>query len=98
MSARLKFTVSFYDLATYSGIRDLRTEKLGRLVTICGTVTRTTDIKPELLVATWKCASTSKHKLYKAFCDIYIDNVMYIYKGMQVYHVEDRYIYIYICI
>ena len=27
----------------------------GRLVTICGTVTRTTDIKPELLVATWKC-------------------------------------------
>ena len=26
-----------------------------RLVTICGTVTRTTDIKPELLVATWKC-------------------------------------------
>lgn len=51
----LKFTVAFYDLATYSGIRDLRTEKLGRLVTICGTVTRTTDIKPELLVATWKC-------------------------------------------
>lgn len=26
-----------------------------RLVTICGTVTRTTDIKPELLVATWRC-------------------------------------------
>ncbi|CAJ1328176.1 unnamed protein product [Effrenium voratum] len=51
----LKFTVAFHDLATYSGIRDLRTEKLGRLVTICGTVTRTTDIKPELLVATWKC-------------------------------------------
>lgn len=51
----LKFTVAFYDLATYSGIRDLRTDKLGRLVTICGTVTRTTDIKPELLVATWMC-------------------------------------------
>ena len=27
---RLKFTVAFYDLATYSGIRDLRTDKLGR--------------------------------------------------------------------
>lgn len=27
---RLKFTVAFYDLATYSGIRDLRTAKLGR--------------------------------------------------------------------
>lgn len=30
MLHRLKFTVAFYDLATYSGIRDLRTDKLGR--------------------------------------------------------------------
>lgn len=51
----LKFTVAFYDLPLYSGIRDLRTEKLGRLVSICGTVTRTTDIKPELLVGTFQC-------------------------------------------
>eukprot|EP00931_Biecheleriopsis_adriatica_P028891 TRINITY_DN1721_c0_g3_i2.p1 TRINITY_DN1721_c0_g3~~TRINITY_DN1721_c0_g3_i2.p1 ORF type:complete len:845 (+),score=245.30 TRINITY_DN1721_c0_g3_i2:63-2537(+) len=51
----LKFTAAFYDLETYCGIRDLRTEKLGRLVTICGTVTRTTEVKPELLMATWKC-------------------------------------------
>eukprot|EP00933_Yihiella_yeosuensis_P051760 TRINITY_DN49734_c0_g1_i1.p1 TRINITY_DN49734_c0_g1~~TRINITY_DN49734_c0_g1_i1.p1 ORF type:complete len:824 (+),score=217.36 TRINITY_DN49734_c0_g1_i1:87-2558(+) len=51
----LKFTAAFYDLPRYSGIRDLRSEKLGRLVTICGTVTRTTEVKPELLVATWKC-------------------------------------------
>jgi len=51
----LKFTVSFYDLPLYSGIRDLRTEKLGRLVSICGTVTRTTEIKPELLVGTFQC-------------------------------------------
>jgi len=51
----LKFTAAFYDLSSYHGIRDLRTEKLGRLVTICGTVTRTTEVKPELLVATWMC-------------------------------------------
>ena len=34
---------------------DVLLAALCRLVTICGTVTRTTDIKPELLVATWKC-------------------------------------------
>jgi len=51
----LKFTVAFYDLPLYSGIRDLRTEKLGRLISICGTVTRTTEIKPELLVGTFQC-------------------------------------------
>lgn len=51
----LKFTAAFFDLPLYCGIRDLRTEKLGRLVTICGTVTRTTEMKPELLVATWRC-------------------------------------------
>lgn len=51
----LKFVVAFYELPLYSGIRDLRTEKMGRLVTICGTVTRTTEIKPELLVGTFQC-------------------------------------------
>lgn len=51
----LKFCAAFFDLPTYSGIRDLRTETMGKLVTICGTVTRTTDVKPELLVGTFKC-------------------------------------------
>merc|ERR1719409_264872 len=51
----LKFTAAFYDLPTYNGIRDLRTEVLGELVTISGTVTRTTDVKPELLVGTFEC-------------------------------------------
>jgi len=50
-----KFAVAFCELPTYSGIRDLRTETLGRLLTICGTVTRTTEVKPELLVGTFKC-------------------------------------------
>lgn len=50
-----KFTVAFYDLPNFSGIRDLRTEKLGRLVSISGTVTRTTSIMPELLVGTFQC-------------------------------------------
>lgn len=51
----MKFTAAFYDLPLYSGIRDLRAEKLGRLMTICGTVTRTTEVKPELLEGTFQC-------------------------------------------
>eukprot|EP00928_Gymnodinium_smaydae_P031071 TRINITY_DN2292_c0_g1_i1.p1 TRINITY_DN2292_c0_g1~~TRINITY_DN2292_c0_g1_i1.p1 ORF type:complete len:831 (-),score=206.28 TRINITY_DN2292_c0_g1_i1:386-2878(-) len=54
-SEELKYVVAFYDQPTYSGIRDLRTEKMGQLTTICGTVTRTTEVKPELLVGTYKC-------------------------------------------
>merc|ERR1719160_1881812 len=51
----LKFVASFFDLPTFSGLRELKTEKLGRLVTMCGTVTRTTEVKPELLVGTFQC-------------------------------------------
>jgi len=51
----LKFTASFFDLPTYCGLRELKTEKLGRLLTMCGTVTRTTEVKPELLVGTFQC-------------------------------------------
>jgi DNA replication licensing factor MCM6 len=56
----LKFTAAFYDLPLFSGIRDLRTEKLGRLVTICGTVTRMTEVKPELLIGTFQCNECSR--------------------------------------
>uniref|UniRef100_A0A7S4WED2 DNA replication licensing factor MCM6 n=1 Tax=Alexandrium monilatum TaxID=311494 RepID=A0A7S4WED2_9DINO len=51
----LKFTAAFYNLPLYSGIRDMRAEKLGRLMTICGTITRMTEVKPELLVGTFEC-------------------------------------------
>ena len=36
-------------------IRDLRTLGLGRLQSIYGTVTRTTDAKPELIRGTFVC-------------------------------------------
>jgi len=56
----LKFVAAFWDLPTYSGLRDLRTDKLGQLVTMCGTVTRTTEMKPELLVGTFKCGNCAR--------------------------------------
>lgn len=50
-----KFAAAFYDLPLFHGIRDLRAEQLNKLVTIRGTVTRTTEVKPELLVGTFQC-------------------------------------------
>ena len=54
-NATLKYVAAFYELPTFNGIRDLRTEHMGKLMTISGTVTRTTEVKPELLVGTFKC-------------------------------------------
>jgi len=36
-------------------IRDLKVQTMGRLMSIHGTVTRTTEVKPELIEATFKC-------------------------------------------
>lgn len=51
----LKLSVAFMDMDLYHGIFDLRADKLGQLITIRGTVTRTTEVKPELLVGTFQC-------------------------------------------
>lgn len=36
-------------------IRDLKVMALGRLMAIHGTVTRTTEVKPELILGSFKC-------------------------------------------
>lgn len=36
-------------------IRDLKVMALGRLMSIHGTVTRTTEVKPELILGSFKC-------------------------------------------
>jgi len=50
-----EFSVAFYDLPLVSGIRELRTEKIGTLLSISGTVTRTSEVRPELLFGTFRC-------------------------------------------
>ena len=40
-------------------IRDLKVSALGRLMSIHGTVTRTTEVKPELLQGAFKCLECS---------------------------------------
>lgn len=36
-------------------MRELNTGKLGQLVSVSGTVTRTSEVRPELLIGTFRC-------------------------------------------
>lgn len=49
------FYVAFTDVPNRLRIRDLTTGKIGQLVTIQGTVTRTSTVHPELLNGTFQC-------------------------------------------
>lgn len=49
------FTLAFYNLPLVSRVRQLRTEQVGKLVSISGTVTRTSEVRPELHLATFIC-------------------------------------------
>jgi DNA replication licensing factor MCM6 len=49
------FGLGFFNLGETHGIRSLRTRTLGELQTLGGTVTRTSEVKPELIVAVFEC-------------------------------------------
>ncbi|KAL6710029.1 MCM DNA helicase complex subunit mcm6 [Coniothyrium glycines] len=49
------FTLAFYNLPLVSRIRQLRTSSIGTLLSISGTVTRTSEVRPELSMATFVC-------------------------------------------
>ncbi|OAQ32515.1 MCM-domain-containing protein [Linnemannia elongata AG-77] len=50
-----EFSVAFHNVPSYEGIRDLRMSRLGKLMTISGTVTRTSEVRPELIQGTFIC-------------------------------------------
>eukprot|EP00494_Astrolonche_serrata_P032768 UN33037 len=50
-----KFHVGFYNMDLHYKLRDLKTERIGQLSSVCGTVTRTSEVRPELIVATFIC-------------------------------------------
>jgi DNA replication licensing factor MCM6 len=50
-----EFNIAFYHLPLVSGIRELRTDKIGTLMSISGTVTRTSEVRPELLFGSFIC-------------------------------------------
>jgi len=52
---RQQFFVSIYNMPEIITIRRLRTDKIGQLSSITGTVTRSSDVRPELLSGTFRC-------------------------------------------
>ncbi|KAI7954689.1 hypothetical protein MJO28_005089 [Puccinia striiformis f. sp. tritici] len=50
-----QFNLAIYNLPHVMGIRDLRTEKIGKLISVGGTVTRTSEVRPELIFGTFIC-------------------------------------------
>lgn len=50
-----EFYVSFFNLPLVERVRQLKTNRIGRLVSVSGTVTRSTDVRPELLRGTFSC-------------------------------------------
>ncbi|GLI72774.1 MCM DNA helicase complex subunit mcm6 [Penicillium ochrochloron] len=49
------FALAFYNLPLVSRLRQLRTKQIGRLLSVSGTVTRTSEIRPELSLGTFIC-------------------------------------------
>lgn len=49
------FQISFFNLPSVSRIRDIRTNEIGTLISISGTVTRTSEVRPELYRACFTC-------------------------------------------
>jgi DNA replicative helicase MCM subunit Mcm2 (Cdc46/Mcm family) len=50
---RLNFGI--YNLPVQSRIRELRTDRIGKLSSVSGTVTRTSQVRPELLRGVFRC-------------------------------------------
>ena len=50
-----EFFCSFYDLPSVEKIRGLRTDRVGRLVSISGIVTRSSEVRPELMFGCFTC-------------------------------------------
>ncbi|XP_077249548.1 minichromosome maintenance (MCM2/3/5) family protein [Tasmannia lanceolata] len=47
--------VAFYNIPLLKRLRELSTSEIGKLVSVTGVVTRTSEVRPELLQGTFKC-------------------------------------------
>jgi len=50
-----EFSLAFYNFSSQLRIRGLRADKIGQLISIKGTVTRTSEVRPELIMGTFQC-------------------------------------------
>ncbi|KAI8971867.1 MCM2/3/5 family-domain-containing protein [Mycotypha africana] len=60
MKKAREFIVAFYGMDEVLRVRQLKTDKIGHLASISGTVTRTTEVRPELLYASFTCNECGK--------------------------------------
>ncbi|KAG8965873.1 MCM DNA helicase complex subunit mcm6 [Tulasnella sp. 425] len=49
------FNIAFHSMPVVSSIRELRTFQIGQLMSVSGTVTRTSEVRPELVWGTFVC-------------------------------------------
>ncbi|CAN8075633.1 unnamed protein product [Agarophyton chilense] len=49
------YWLSIFNMPTVLKLRDLRSEQIGMLTSISGTITRTSEVRPELLVGSFSC-------------------------------------------
>ena len=54
------FYLSFESLYEVDSIRQLKSGKLGKLIAVKGTVTKTTEVRPELLIGNFECPMCGK--------------------------------------
>lgn len=64
------FQISFFNLPVTHRIRDIRTDKIGSLMAISGTVTRTSEVRPELYKGSFTCD----------MCSAVVDGVEQVFK------------------
>lgn len=64
------FQISFFNLPSVSRIRDIRTSQIGTLTSISGTVTRTSEVRPELYRASFSCD----------MCSAFIEGIEQVFK------------------
>ncbi len=53
--AKNEYFVAMHNLPSLLPVRSLRTDTIGKLSSFSGTVTRTSDVRPELLLGTFRC-------------------------------------------
>ncbi|KAL3687903.1 hypothetical protein R1sor_014212 [Riccia sorocarpa] len=49
------YWIAFHNMPLVNKLRDLSTSEIGRLVSVSGVVTRTSEVRPELLFGSFKC-------------------------------------------
>jgi DNA replication licensing factor MCM6 len=67
------FTLAFYNLPLVTRVRSLRTTQIGTLLSISGTVTRTSEVRPELSLATFICEA----------CNTVVPNIEQTFRYME---------------